>query len=150
MLPPLSISLLMLAPSAALAIHALSQLPNVHPRFASRSLTHGAFRCLATGDVAHERISPESPLKVLIAGAGVGGLALANCLELSGKPVEYTILERTKEFKKFGGPIQLASNAMQSFRNVDLELYDEIASYATWTGNRTNGIKVRRLKSMHL
>jgi len=71
----------------------------------------------------------------------VGGLALANALELSGRPVTYTILERTKEFKKFGGPIQLASNAMQAFRNMDEELYSELESRATWTGNRTNGIK---------
>jgi len=88
-----------------------------------------------------DQISADKPLHVLIAGAGVGGLILANCLEKSGSPVTYSILERTKEFKKFGGPIQLASNAMQGFRAIDSELYDEIESYATWTGNRTNGIK---------
>ena len=88
-----------------------------------------------------DEISEAAPLHVLIAGAGVGGLILANCLELSGAPVTYEILERTKEFKKFGGPIQLASNAMQGFRSIDSELYDEIESFATWTGNRTNGIK---------
>ena len=80
-------------------------------------------------------------MHVLIAGAGVGGLILANCLEMSGKPVTYTILERTKEFKKFGGPIQLASNAMEGFKSIDEELYGEIEALATWTGNRTNGIK---------
>lgn len=88
-----------------------------------------------------DAISPEEPLHVLIAGGGVGGLILANCLELSDAPVTYTILERTQSFKKFGGPIQLASNAMQCFREIDPELYSEIESYATWTGNRTNGIK---------
>jgi len=55
--------------------------------------------------------------------------------------VTYTVLERTKAFKKFGGPIQLASNAMQGFRSIDEELYTEIEARATWTGNRTNGIK---------
>merc|ERR1719261_1954035 len=88
-----------------------------------------------------DAISAEAPLHVLIAGAGVGGLILANCLEMSGSPVKYTILERTKEFKKFGGPIQLASNAMQGFRSIDETLYKQIESHATWTGNRTNGIK---------
>eukprot|EP00322_Chrysochromulina_rotalis_P000941 CAMPEP_0115859012 /NCGR_PEP_ID=MMETSP0287-20121206/16393_1 /TAXON_ID=412157 /ORGANISM="Chrysochromulina rotalis, Strain UIO044" /LENGTH=551 /DNA_ID=CAMNT_0003313293 /DNA_START=338 /DNA_END=1993 /DNA_ORIENTATION=+ len=90
---------------------------------------------------ASDAISDEEPLNVLIAGAGVGGLILANCLELSGKPVTYTVLERTGEFKKFGGPIQLASNAMQAFREIDPALYSEIEGRATWTGNRTNGIK---------
>lgn len=78
---------------------------------------------------------------MLIAGAGVGGLGLANCLAVSGKPVTYTILERTKEFKKFGGPIQLASNAMENIRSINADLYDTIEAKATWTGNRTNGIK---------
>merc|ERR1719454_2308209 len=87
-------------------------------------------------------ISEDAPLHVLIAGAGVGGLILANCLETTNsKNVKYTILERTKEFKKFGGPIQLASNAMQGFRSIDETLYKQIESHATWTGNRTNGIK---------
>ena len=34
----------------------------------------------------------------------------------------YTVLERTKEFKKFGGPIQLASNAMQGLQDLDADL----------------------------
>merc|ERR1719174_2628625 len=88
-----------------------------------------------------EVISEDAPLHVLIAGAGVGGLILANCLELSDAPVKYTVLERTQEFRKFGGPIQLASNAMQAFRSIDETLYSEIEARATWTGNRTNGIK---------
>ena len=67
-----------------------------------------------------------NPLHVLIAGAGVGGLALANQLQLSDAHVTYTVLERTNESRKFGGPIQLASNAMESLKNLDAELYGEI------------------------
>merc|ERR1719446_264434 len=95
---------------------------------------------LATGD----SISSAEPLHVIIAGAGVGGLTLANCLEQQqreGAQITYTVLERTTEFKRFGGPIQLASNAMQNFKAMDRETYDKIESLATWTGNRTNGIK---------
>merc|ERR1712087_18243 len=88
-----------------------------------------------------DTITRSEPLHVLIAGAGVGGLVLANCLEFSKAPITYTVLERTKEFKKFGGPIQLASNAMQALRSMDKQLYSEIEQRATWTGNRTNGIK---------
>jgi zeaxanthin epoxidase len=50
-------------------------------------------------------------------------------------------VRRTSEFRKFGGPIQLASNAMQALKNMDAELYSEVEACATWTGNRTNGIK---------
>jgi len=98
-------------------------------------------RCVASLPRVSDPITAEEPLRVLIAGAGVGGLALANELELSDANIEYTVLERTSEFRKFGGPIQLASNAMQSLKNLDAELYSEIEGRATWTGNRTNGIK---------
>ena len=133
--------LLMLQPT--LGLH-LSQAP----RFANPSLRSAAPACQAVMDkpatatgTPGDAITEEEPLHVLIAGAGVGGLILANCLELSKAPVTYTVLERTSEFKKFGGPIQLASNAMQAFRSIDPELYSEIEERATWTGNRTNGIK---------
>merc|ERR1719331_3832806 len=63
----------------------------------------------AAAAAAPDAISAQNPMHVLIAGAGVGGLALANCLEASDAPITYTILERTQDFKKFGGPIQLAS-----------------------------------------
>ena len=43
--------------------------------------------------VQKDEISAENPLHVLIAGAGVGGLALANQLELSDSHVTYTVLE---------------------------------------------------------
>lgn len=89
-------------------------------------------------------ISKAEPLHVLIAGAGVGGLALANYLHFAserGAPVTYTVLERTTQFKRFGGPIQLASNALREFQAIDPQLYSEVAACATWTGNRTNGIK---------
>ena len=71
-------------------------------------------------------LQASNPLHVLIAGAGVGGLALANQLQLSDAHVTYTVLEKTNEFRKFGGPIQLASNAMESLKNLDAELYGEI------------------------
>jgi hypothetical protein len=59
-----------------------------------------------------DAVSAAHPLHVVIAGAGVGGLALANAFV--GQPhVKVTVLEKTSKFKRFGGPIQLASNAMQ-------------------------------------
>jgi 2-polyprenyl-6-methoxyphenol hydroxylase-like FAD-dependent oxidoreductase len=85
-------------------------------------------------------ITPENPLRVLVAGAGVGGLALAK--SLSGNPlVKVTVLERTDEFKRFGGPIQLASNALQILKEMDQGVYNEVMEKFTFTGNKMNGIK---------
>ena len=79
-------------------------------------------------------------LRVVIAGAGVGGLALANALQ-KHPHVRTTVLEKTSAFKRFGGPIQLASNAMQTLKELDEETYKLIEAKATFTGNLTNGIK---------
>ena len=87
-----------------------------------------------------DEISAENPLNVLIAGAGVGGLALANALTKMPH-VKVTVLEQTSEFKRFGGPIQLASNAMQILKEMDSKVYEQISEKFTVTGDKTNGIK---------
>lgn len=85
-------------------------------------------------------ISEERPLKVLVAGAGVGGLALAKVLSKNPK-IEVTVLERTDEFKRFGGPIQLASNALEVLKEMDEDVFNQIMEKFTFTGNKMNGIK---------
>eukprot|EP00929_Paragymnodinium_shiwhaense_P008630 TRINITY_DN112585_c0_g1_i1.p1 TRINITY_DN112585_c0_g1~~TRINITY_DN112585_c0_g1_i1.p1 ORF type:complete len:574 (-),score=147.65 TRINITY_DN112585_c0_g1_i1:230-1951(-) len=85
-------------------------------------------------------ITEKEPLRVLVAGAGVGGLAMANAMK-KNKHVKVSVLEREKVFARFGGPIQLASNAMATLRHIDENLYSQIEGKATWTGNLTNGIK---------
>merc|ERR1719491_208775 len=85
-------------------------------------------------------ITKDNPLRVMIAGAGIGGLTLAN--SLSKHPnVEVTVFERTSEFKRFGGPIQLASNALQLLKEMDEPVYNAIMEKFTFTGNKENGIK---------
>jgi zeaxanthin epoxidase len=84
-------------------------------------------------------ITEANPLKVIIAGAGVGGLALANDL-LKDPKMHVTVLERTGEFKRFGGPIQLASNALQTMKEMDEGVYDKIMEKFTFTGDKRNGI----------
>ena len=87
-----------------------------------------------------DEISADNPLKVVIAGAGVGGLALAKVLT-KNPDMDVTVLERTAAFKRFGGPIQLASNAMQVLSEMDDEVYQKICKKFTVTGDKTNGIK---------
>merc|ERR1719157_203709 len=85
-------------------------------------------------------ITKDNPLRVMIAGAGIGGLTLANSLSKHAN-VEVTVFERTSEFKRFGGPIQLASNALQLLKEMDEPVYDSIMEKFTFTGNKENGIK---------
>lgn len=99
-----------------------------------------ADRAELTTSPESDKISAENPLRVVIAGAGVGGLALANALADS-PTVSCTVLERTSEFRRFGGPIQLASNAMQVMKDMDPAMFKDIEAKATFTGNLTNGIK---------
>jgi hypothetical protein len=60
------------------------------------------------------------PLKIAVAGGGVGGMSA---------------------FSRFGGPIQLASNALSCVNSLSPELFDEIMTRFTFTGTRKCGIK---------
>jgi len=109
-----------------------------------RSPLNRRFTAVATATaevaIASDSITDEEPLHVLVAGAGVGGLTLANALGNMPR-IKVTVIEKTSAFKRFGGPIQLASNAMMNLKELNRELYDKIEAKATWTGNLTNGIK---------
>jgi len=85
-------------------------------------------------------ITEETPLRVIIAGAGVGGLSLANDL-VKDPRIQVIVLERTEKFKRFGGPIQLASNALQVLKEMDKDVFERIMEKFTFTGDKTNGIK---------
>lgn len=87
-----------------------------------------------------DTITTNNPLRVIIAGAGVGGLALAK--SLSKNPLmNVTVLERTEEFRRFGGPIQLASNALQILKEMDQDVFEKVMQRFTFTGDKENGIK---------
>jgi hypothetical protein len=79
------------------------------------------------------------PLKVAIAGGGVGGLTAALCMLKKGFDV--TVYEKTAAFARFGGPIQFASNALSVLKEIDDELFDRVMSKFTFTGTRACGIK---------
>jgi salicylate hydroxylase len=57
--------------------------------------------------------------KILIAGAGIGGLAAASCLMKAGHQVE--IYEQAPELAEIGAGIQISANAMHVLRDLGLE-----------------------------
>jgi hypothetical protein len=82
---------------------------------------------------------PGRPLKVAIAGGGVGGLTAA--LYMLKKGFDVTVYEKTSAFARFGGPIQFASNALSVLKEIDDRLFDRVMDKFTFTGIRTCGIK---------
>lgn len=106
-------------------------------RRAARQLQRAAnIVCNATKST---EISGANPLHVIISGAGVGGLLLAKAL--SKEPtIKVSLLEQASSFQRFGGPIQLASNALSTIRDIDEEMFDGLMKKFTFTGYRRNGL----------
>ena len=86
-----------------------------------------------------EEMPKGRPLSVMIAGGGIGGLCAALVLKKQGFDVR--VFEKAREYKPFGGPIQIATNALESFRRIDGDVYARIMEGATMIGDRTNGLK---------
>ncbi|KAG0002698.1 hypothetical protein BGZ80_009618 [Entomortierella chlamydospora] len=63
-----------------------------------------------------------SPFKVVIVGAGVGGLVMALCLERAG--IDYVVLERAQQLPVPKSMIQLSANTLRALEQ--LGLLDEI------------------------
>src|SRR6185436_12462753 len=63
--------------------------------------------------------------KILIAGAGIGGLTAASCLMKAGYDVE--VYEQAPELSEIGAGIQLSANAMHVLN--DLGLGEAIAGF---------------------
>lgn len=82
---------------------------------------------------------PGRPLKIAIAGGGVGGLTTALCMLKKGFDV--TVYEKTAAFARFGGPIQFASNALSVLKEIDETLFERVMKKFTFTGTRACGIK---------
>jgi salicylate hydroxylase/6-hydroxynicotinate 3-monooxygenase len=62
---------------------------------------------------------PEAPLRIAIAGAGMGGLALAAALCRQGTHVQ--VHEQARQFQTVGAGIQLTANAVRALRPFGLE-----------------------------
>jgi len=63
---------------------------------------------LATG----VRGAASPPPKAMIAGGGIGGLFTA--LTLHNEGYDVSVFEKTREYRSFGGPIQIASNGLEA------------------------------------
>lgn len=80
--------------------------------------------------------------KILIAGAGIGGLVLAVGLLKRGfdvKVFEKNITAIRGE-GKYRGPIQVQSNALAALEAIDKEMADKILAQGCITGDRINGL----------
>lgn len=76
--------------------------------------------------------------EVIVAGGGIGGLVTA--LALLNKGINVKVLERVKEYKPFGGPIQMAGNAMSTLEAIDPEVGKRVIDNSVITGDRVNGL----------
>eukprot|EP00308_Calcidiscus_leptoporus_P004395 CAMPEP_0119380444 /NCGR_PEP_ID=MMETSP1334-20130426/57008_1 /TAXON_ID=127549 /ORGANISM="Calcidiscus leptoporus, Strain RCC1130" /LENGTH=493 /DNA_ID=CAMNT_0007400277 /DNA_START=216 /DNA_END=1697 /DNA_ORIENTATION=+ len=89
----------------------------------------------------HERDQQDAPptMEIVVAGGGIGGLCAALVLQNEGYDVR--VFEKTTAYKPFGGPIQIASNALESLKRIDAEVYQKIVAQSTVIGDRINGLK---------
>ena len=55
--------------------------------------------------------------------------------------MDVTVYEKTAAFARFGGPIQFASNALSTIKEIDETLFNRIMEKFTFTGTRVCGIK---------
>lgn len=89
-----------------------------------------------------DKRSQRDPLKVVIVGAGIGGLVLA--IGLLKKGFEVVVLERDltaiRGEGKYRGPIQIQSNALAALEALDEEVAQEVLDTGCITGDRINGL----------
>eukprot|EP00898_Chlorokybus_atmophyticus_P006791 jgi/Chlat1/7112/Chrsp57S06795 len=83
------------------------------------------------------------PLRVLVAGGGIGGLVFALAAKRRGFDVR--VYERESEIvrgegNKYRGPIQVQSNALAALEAIDQDVAERIKAAGTVTGDRINGL----------
>jgi len=83
--------------------------------------------------------SRQPAFDVIIAGGGLAGLFLAICLIRNGMNV--VVLEKTKQYRPLGGPIQLASNGLGVVHAISPELAESIYSVSRPFWGTRSGIR---------
>ncbi|KAG0340679.1 hypothetical protein BG004_006323 [Podila humilis] len=93
---------------------------------------------------------PFSPFKILIVGAGVGGLMLGYCLEQAG--IEYVIVDKMKGPPTTESTIQMTGNTLRAIEQ--LGLLDEVMRFAKPVSSivlrRPNMSTVGKIDTMYL
>lgn len=81
-------------------------------------------------------------VRILIAGAGIGGLVLALAAKKKGFDVK--VLERDVSAIRgegaYRGPIQIQSNALAALEAIDKDVAEEVMENGCITGDRINGL----------
>ncbi|MCO5554398.1 hypothetical protein L7F22_007928 [Adiantum nelumboides] len=82
------------------------------------------------------------PVRILVAGGGIGGLVFA--LAAKNKGIDVKVLERDlsaiRGEGQYRGPIQIQSNALAALEAVDQAVAEEIMANGCVTGDRINGL----------
>ena len=91
------------------------------------------------GASTDDAVSADAPLRVLVAGGGLGGLFAAISLRNAGADV--VVMERTGEYRPFGGPIQLASNGVSTIKATSESLFRRVHEVSRPFWRTTSGIR---------
>lgn len=84
---------------------------------------------------------------LLIAGAGIGGMAAACALSQHNQPV--TVVEQAHELSEFGAGIQIAPNAVRVLQHLNLmPAYQQVATFPSHL-QVCDGIDARELGKLH-
>ena len=84
-------------------------------------------------------IDKDNPLRIIIAGGGLGGLFASICFLKAGLNV--VIIEKTTKYRPLGGPIQLASNGIGTVKIVSENLFKNINNVARPFWGTESGIR---------
>lgn len=113
------------------------------PASRGRSMRMVAMAKTASGDAAAAAAAVQVPRddlpEVLIAGGGIAGLVTALALQRRGMKVK--VFEKVKEYKLFGGPIQLQCNAQGALDSIA----PDIGACQSPPGRRGRGFQSRTL-----
>jgi zeaxanthin epoxidase len=128
--------------------HAFPQRRNGASRRAGRPVSRVSPRAVAPSwltETAAERaslpddVTKDAPLRVLVAGGGLGGLFAAISLRNAGADV--VVIERTSQYRPFGGPIQLASNGVSTIKATSESLFRKVHDVSRPFWRTTSGIR---------
>ena len=119
-----------------------------HKKSERKHLSFASLSSEASSSSATSRRAPESEPRVIVAGGGIGGLITG--LALNRRGIDCTVYEKVHQYKPFGGPIQLAGNALSMLEALDADVAAEVMNCGAITGDRVNGLLDGRTGSWYV